>query len=600
MAGLVAVLSPDVNSSRELAAAVLSRLAAPGDAGSGLVSSGVAVLGQARRPGTLARPEVALPLERGGRVLVAELRLDERAALASELGADPGAPDAELVLRAHERWGSRAPAHLAGEFAYVLWDPEREELHAARSPFGPWPIFHGRTPRGLVLASEARAVAEALGRVELEPGTVLDFLEGGARDVSRTFFRGVARLGPGHALVATRTTLREERFFEPPRTVLRLGRRACDRAFLELLECSVAARLETPGPLLCHLSGGLDSSSIACLAERLARRGSRPPLRLVSAAYPGLPCDETAFQDAVLGKVRFPHERYDGTRVSALEAPGRDHPFRPAQPDATAGWRAIAAREGARVVLSGFGGDELLFERGVFRDLAARGQLVSLLREAWLAPRYSSRTTGSILRDALSVLVPARVRRRRRPAAGAAPAWLGPGLRDAWDRRTRSPGPEDEQGFRSHVARWTWRWLTGAPLVWHLELEGALAARHGLEVRYPFLDARLARFVLSLPPERRLPGGEMKRLLRTALAGVLPREIRRRRGVTRFDPVIVLQGREALSRARALLAGGAWASEGFVLREGFRGLVEGFASGGSAEDARLLGALVDLEAWLRG
>src|SRR5262249_50868709 len=130
-----------------------------------------------------------------------------------------------------------------------------------------------------------------------------------------------------------------------------------------LLEHAVEARLEPGATTLMHLSGGLDSSSMVAVAGALqgrAARSTRPEVRLFSAVYPGLDCDESGFIDAVAAVVPFPGERCDGTRFdAALPTPPPSHPFADMVP---LGDLAAAARAGARVVLSGMGGDELFFE----------------------------------------------------------------------------------------------------------------------------------------------------------------------------------------------------------------------------------------------
>ncbi len=512
----------------------------------------------------------------------ADLRLDDRAAFARALDLPAGAADAELVRAGYARWGLGLAAAIhgdfGGDFAYVVRDEARGETHAARDAFG----------------VKALAVPRAAGGSRaLDPLTVLDYLEGGAyRDGSRTFLRDVERVLPGHVRVETRSGVTHHRFFEPPREVARVTREECDAEVLRLLRAAVAVRLDPRGTTVIHASGGLDSSAVACLADRLGARA-----RIVSAAYPGLPCDEARYQDAVARAVSLPHERWDATAASPLEPFVLDAPFRPSPPDPSAGWRAIAAREGARVVLTGTGGDELFFERGYFRDLAARGRFLDLAREAHLSPRYSSRRRGAILRDALSVLVPPLVRRaraRRRPAATPSP-WLGPGLRAVWGE---PPSPEPELSFTSHTQRWTWLWLTTPALSWRIEQEAALAARKDIEVRHPFLDARLARFVLSLAPDRRRPGGLMKRLLRSALHGVLPEAVRMRRGVTAFDSFVALQGRAVLARARSQFECGEWACEEWVDRAGIA-LGRGQVERGDATASRLALDVVNLEEWLR-
>src|SRR5262249_11487151 len=152
-------------------------------------------------------------------------------------------------------------------------------------------------------------------------------------------------------------------------------------------------------------------------------------------------------------------------------------------------------------VLSGFGGDELLFERGVFRDLAARGSWLELLRQARLAPRYSVRTASFFVWDALRSLIPSfirRVVRAWRPRAlKPPPDWLGPQLKESFSREQAEGGPMFRWDGSCQTQEFTWHWLTRPNLWWSVELQTLRAAHQGVEMRFPYLDSRLADFVLT-------------------------------------------------------------------------------------------------------
>src|SRR5579871_2276688 len=236
--------------------------------------------------------------ERRGLALAADVRLDNQDELESALAPRDERPSlAELLLLGWERWGTGLAERLAGDFALVIWDERRRQLYAARDAFGVRPLFHARSGRSLVLASEVGQLL-ALEDVdgELEDGVVLDFLASRFAHGRETFFRGIARVRPGHFLLASSSSFREVRWFEPPREELRFRRKGdCEEAFRALARSAVARRLDSDRPVIVQMSGGLDSSSIACLAGEISRRNGRrlPHLLMVSASFPGLRCDET-------------------------------------------------------------------------------------------------------------------------------------------------------------------------------------------------------------------------------------------------------------------------------------------------------------------
>jgi len=227
--------------------------------------------------------------------------------------------------------------------------------------------------------------------------------------------------------------------------------------------------------------------------------------------------------------------------------------------------------------LSGHGGDELLFERGVFQDLAAQHRWRALLRETLLAPTfYSSRTRSFFFLEAIRpILLPPALRRvyrrfRPRPVI-APPQWLGKGLQELWSE-PRPPSPFDEQAS-SRAQHSNWQWLTSAEAFWSMELQELDAARMGIEMRFPYLDRSLASFVLSLPCERRLPSGQMKQILRRAMSGVLPRIIAERGQVTSFGDSYCDKVRQNLAQVQATFDGSNWRCEPYVQRQRARDLL---------------------------
>jgi asparagine synthase (glutamine-hydrolysing) len=594
---------------------MLDRIPHRASEGRAILSGAHCLMGYARHATTARDRAAAQPLRdtQRGLWVVADARLDNRDELRESLSRRDGRSlsDAELLLRGYERWGVELAAHLEGDFAFVIWDAGCRQVYAARDPFGVRPLYYHASRTHLALASEVEQILALDGVAwEIEDDAVLDYLRGVYRHPGKTFFRAVARIAPGHTLVARDGTARETRYWQPPREELRLARAdEYHEEFRRLFELAVAARLESDRPLVAHLSGGLDSSSIACVAAEVYRRegSGRPPLRLASAVYPGLDCDETPYIDAVARLVPFPSERYLGSSWGPTE----DDVFYVAYPwcesltGVAAGWRRMAVREGARVVLSGSGGDELLFEGGLFRDLLARGRWLALLRETALAPNYAAHSQRYWLMDALRGGAPPSLRRIYRrwvPARPAPPpAWLGPRLVERW----QEPVPEEPVpwAWASHTQQWTWLGMTGAHQGWSMDQEGCRAAREGIELRFPFLDVRLVRFVLAVPVEHRLPGGWMKVLLRRGLADLLPSEIAQRRGVTTFDTVVRRYVARYLEMHHGVAFDRTWACGPYVERRGVQELLNGLAGAPveslGVDDGLTAWNILRLEMWLR-
>jgi asparagine synthase (glutamine-hydrolysing) len=539
-------------------------------------------------------------------VCVADARIDNRAEVAAALfGAGQSAPaDADLLLHGYRRWGTGLADRLVGDFAFAIWDGPRQCLYLARDPFGVRPLFYRQDAHGLLAASEVEQLL-ALGEATLDGRVVLDYLRTDHRRPRETFFRGICRVLPGHWLLATRDTLQEQRYWQPPAERHQAG--DAPQQFHRLFAQAVADRLDPDGVVVAQLSGGLDSSSIVCMAAHLTEGAA---VVAASAVYPGLDCDETRYIDTVIRRAGVRSERWDATTAPTLDAAGfcAGHPWAGTAPESLEGDLRLAGQLGATAVLSGFGGDELLFERGVFRDLAADGRWLELVHEALLAPRYSSRSAAFFLRDAVRSTMPDqwlrwyRRLRPRRPTAPQPPEWLGPALADVWTQGSPTEDPSPPPG-RSHTADLTWRWLTSPNLWWAVELQVLRAARAGLQLRFPFLDRRLAECVLALPYNERLPHGRMKRLLRSSMKELLPRAIVDRQGVTTFAAMV----RRNFARNRPCLrnafAGEHWLCGNFINREAAKKLFQMLDSAPEGfVDCHAIATVLDIaqfELWLR-
>jgi asparagine synthase (glutamine-hydrolysing) len=546
-------------------------------------------------------------------VCVADVRIDNRNELTADLAGAGESSDAELLLHGYRRWGTSLADRLAGDFAFAIWDVGRQSLYLARDPFGVRSLFYRRNAGSLAAASEVEQLL-ALGETALEAGTVLDYLLTDHRHERETFFRGIFRVLPGHWLLATRETVHEERYWQPSLACGSAGASPSHaEQFRQLFRRAVADRM-TPGKtIVAQLSGGLDSSSVVCMAAHLAQGAAKEAVVAASAVYPGLDCDESRYIDAVIRRTGLRSERWDATTAPTMDAAGFcvGHPWAGITTDSMEGDLRLARQLGAAALLSGFGGDELLFERGVFRDLAAAGRWCELVREAALAPRYSSRSAAFFLRDAVRGTASPRLLRWYRrlratrsltPHGPGAPEWFGPVLANLWAERPAN-AELSLPPARSHTADFTWRWLTSPNLWWAVELQTLRAARAGVELRFPFLDRGLAEFVLALPYEARLPHGRMKRLLRCGMKELLPREIADRQRVTTFDAMVRRNFAKNRPCVRAIFGGEQWLCGKFINREAVKKLFETLDNRSEAlVDCHAVATVLDvaqLELWLR-
>jgi asparagine synthase (glutamine-hydrolysing) len=494
-------------------------------------------------PESLAEEEPAVDPSGDCRI-VWDGRIDNRPELLGRLegdGIDPGRrTDPELLLAAYRRWGPACLARVLGDFAFVLWDRRRRRLFCGRDRIGLRPLHYAWDGRTLYLASEARPLAVALGGVpEPDDEIVLAFLlrEFREADHARTFFRQIHRLPPGHLLVVAGDGARVERYWglDPRSTVDYPRERDYVERFRELFDRAVGARLRSSFPVGVFLSGGLDSSAIAVSAAGFAGDGATPALEAFTTWGPDPGTDERRYARAVARATGLKgHELATGERTP-LDA--RDDVGRVESPVVGVGrardrenLEAIGAR-GCRVVLTGEGGDQLLDEIGYLTDLLARAKIGRFLRETRAFARWYGADWRAIATEAANALVPPAIRYwGKRLGRGVPPPWLNPDLARAVGLRARVRAPRVPLRFGSYAQAGTYSAITSPYYVIKLEVDERAAARAGMEFRYPFLDSRLVEFVMANPSHQRTRGGERKRILRAAMAGVVPEAVRLRRG----------------------------------------------------------------------
>jgi asparagine synthase (glutamine-hydrolysing) len=545
---------------------------------------------------------------------VGDVRLDNRDDLRRSLTGSRYALDSDmaLVIAAYNRWGQETAGRLVGDFAFVIWDGARREVYAARDPFGVRSLVYWQSNTRLSFATEP-AQFLPLRAFDRSPNKqiVVDFLSWSYARYGSTFFGSVRALRPGHFLWATgRRAIEEKEYFRPPELISHSKPQEYEEEFRALINLAVRDRLDSEYPIVAHLSGGLDSSTIVFLAHQIYAEngGARAPFHLASAVFPGKAHDETPSIREATRHLRFESHYWDGNVASgrdflepSLSIPGASVAFN----GGSVGDLEIASRLGARVILSGDPGDSVTGENGLFNELLIHARWLTLARVIMSADSRSERR-GRLLRlkDSLREETPGPLLaawRSRRPNSRP-PAWLRSTLSGMWLGPEFRAAPMLKTGVNRLQQR-MWDYLRWTRLFWAIDRLDRYAASGGAEMRFPFLDVRLVRFILSVPVDHRLPKNRWRWLHREAMAGVLPESIRLRGSKPTFNRAVVDWGHCSLSAIRDMLAGPTWFSDEFVDRSALRRLVERLASRPPDRIDRegWLGvrAVVHLEAWLR-
>lgn len=473
----------------------------------------------------------------------ADLRLDNRNELVAGLSLPSTVTDADLLRSAWARWGDELGRHLLGDFAFALVDLAEKELVIVRDAFGVKPLYFAQQGEKIAFASHVRTLLER-AHIEVRPdeAAIVDYIGGFPRDEERTAIAAIRRIPPAHCFRFARGRLRRYEWWRAdavPET--RLPTREHTVAFRAELERAVESRLPERGRVGVLLSGGLDSSSIACIAARaIARRGET--LEAFSAVFANGEADERSFQRSVVSSTRAHAVDVDVGRSAPGELGSVLHRF--GEPTLVGGHWLVeplldeAKARGVTVLLTGVDGDRVVSHgRGWLEELAARGDYLALRAEVKARGLTGLGAGRAILTKALAGVAPlvtnAVVRARRR--------WVDRRKlemkvfsRDVLSRtRSFERWLDDERVPRSarehHV-----RALGRSDRASDVEVFPPLLDKT-LDVRHPFYDRRLVELCVSLPGNQKLHAGQSRFVLREAMRGIVPETVRARPTKAYFD-----------------------------------------------------------------
>lgn len=467
--------------------------------------------------------------------------------VAERLGDHPGrALDHAYARAILERWGRDGVARLNGTFALAYWEATPRRLVLAVDIMGFRPLYYHHDGNGLVFATALPSLLAWPGvPTTIDEGRLIDdlLMPRGVGDTSH--YAAIRRVPAATVLTFSDGEIAAETYWRPE-TGRRLAFRRDDdyvEAAREVLERAVRPHLRSDEPMVCQISGGLDSSAVATTTARLLA----PATVATVTAIP-----EAGVLPPVWNRHGFVDERSHVEAIAAMHRNLQPHfllgtPAHPLEADPTLPFRLTGAPRpnllnniwfmpaynqvralGARTVLSGFLGNLTLSWGGreALGGLACTRPWRQRLRDV----RGYSRMTAAPLRSLLwrwwlrpglpaaAEAILDRARLRPRVAAALAMSPLNPSLlkgRDIAAHITSQHATMREGG--DAVRR---RLFQGLQQVSDTQAQGDVL--FGVERRYPFADRRLIEFCFAVPDDQYLRDGVTRFLARRALADRLP------------------------------------------------------------------------------
>jgi asparagine synthase (glutamine-hydrolysing) len=455
--------------------------------------------------------------------------------------------DTEVILRAYEKWGRDCVTKLRGMFAFALWDERRGELFCARDRFGIKPFYYAQVGDVFYFASEAKALMPFLPSIETDLEALKEYLYFQLCLNGKTLFKGVRELPPAHTMTPSSGSLKPTRYWQVYYDVdFDHTERYFEKELTARLIDSVDVHTRADVPIGAYISGGLDSSGVACLATRNGGDGFEG---FTGKFAIGDKYDESKYARAVAEAQGFPLYEVDIGVEDFIEnirkvAYHMDYPV--AGPGSFPQYmvsKLAATRR--KVVLGGQGGDEIFggyarylvayFEQCIKSaiDGTAQGGNFIVTYESIIPNLVTLREYKPMLqefwRDGLFDAVDKRYFRliNRAPSLGDEVRWDLLEGHDVYES-FRSIFIADNVKKESYFDSMThFDFKTLLPALLHVEDRVSMA--HGLESRVPFLDHSIVEFAATMPSNVKFKDGRMKHVLRNAIEPLLPDAVKNRK-----------------------------------------------------------------------
>ena len=511
------------------------------DGGSSYSKGNISILYHAFHTTKESRREAQPHVTSSGAILTWDGRLDNRAELIRQLRnvLTIGSTDVSIVAAAYEEWGTDCFGKLIGDWALSIWDENTRSVILAKDPIGMRHLYYSLDENQVTWSTILDPLVLFAGKTfalceEYIAGWFSFFPAG-----HLTPYVGIHSVPPSSfALIrAGKHTISKYWDFDPDKKIRYSTDAEYEEHFRAVFAEAVRRGLRSDSPILAELSGGMDSSSIVCMADTILARGAGETQRLDTISYyddsepnwnerPYFTkveekrgrtgchinvCSQESF------KVEFDTDRFAATPSSG----GRPN-------EASKQYAACMTSQGNRVVLSGIGGDEVT--GGVptptpeLEDLLVRGTFKTLVHQLKVWALNKRKPWFYLFFEAARGFFPPAlvgVPKHKRPAPWLTPAFVKrnpAALRGYEDRRKifgSLPSLQGNVGTLDALRR-------------QLACSD-LSSDLPREKRYPYLDRGLLEFLFAIPPEQLVRPGQRRSLMRRSLIGIVPDELLNRK-----------------------------------------------------------------------
>lgn len=501
--------------------------------------------------------------ENAGLVITADARIDNRKELSEELHIDDkeDISDSYFILKSYEKWGEKCPEYLLGDFAFAIWDKNEEKLFCARDHMGVKPFYYYLDDNVFVFGTEIKALLciDEVPR-ELNELKIAFHLMRTPYDKLYTFYENILSLTAAHLIEIEKINNKIIKYWKlnPNSEIILDSDEEYVATYRHIFTEAVQCRLRSKFQIGFELSGGLDSSSVVCMAKNILSAKNHVDINTFSIIFDEFPeVDESKYIKIISDNGGIKPNLLLGDEISPLEQIKtllwyQEQPFY--TPNMTLLWNNYYKmnKTGMRVILDGNGGDEVLYHnKNYLYELAVKLKWIKLVKEIQC---YSKRTNDKkyllLLYHCIFPLIPNFLKNSFKRLIPFLKKNLYTyeyfTLNKEFAKRlggekhlkeTAGVSIKIKQNFNTNRKHHYYILDKGS----HqngLETQDKIASAFSIEVRHPFFDKRLVEFCYAIPDEMKVRYGWDRYLQRLAMENILPSEIQWRSQKKHFTPIL--------------------------------------------------------------
>ena len=531
-------------------------------------------------------------------------RMDNPGDLLRQTGLRSDCPHAAIILSLYRQKGVDGLREVVGDWSLCIWDANSRQIVLASDYAGIRPLYYHKSASGLFWSSSLADLVRWTGIAELDDTYAANFLVHASAS-TLTPYAGILAVPAGYAISITPDRIAKRAFWTLPiyRETRYPDERRYEEQLLELFREGVQARIATGTPASSELSGGLDSSSIVCMADRIHKASPGQVAKLTTFSYTHENCpDEKYFREVEQAR------GLAGCHLELQECPAVTSDQAAAAPT----WweprfRELARRMavlGSGVLMTGQLGDLIMGntpdDSSAVTELLAKGRFGKAAREAYAWARSTQVPIYPILwrsmREAWFSWVPPVT---PLAAVGAIRTSSEDSLVEGLHARVGLCEPErtGDDVWRHAPPGRRWRFRGVDEILQARSLQTPEALQH-VSYTHPFAHRPLVEFMLTIPAHVVAGPDQPRRLMRRAFAGLLPPLVLARKSKAAYTSTY----RQSLMPLATLLlkdpAGIQLVERGYVDSHSLSSRLERFTQGLDCNESQLR-LLVLFEFWLR-